>query len=60
MEERLTIDGDFYVTGEANLSKVPETGKTTITIAGKEYTLNFGENPIAHYGKVDVKKSCEK
>lgn len=55
-----TIDGDFYVTGEANLSNVPETGKTTITIAGKEYTLNFGENPIAHYGKVDVKKSCEK
>lgn len=57
---KTTIDGDFYVTGEANLSKVPETGKTTITIAGKEYTLNFGENPIAHYGKVDVKKSCEK
>lgn len=57
---KTTIDGDFYVTGEANLSKVPETGKTTITIAGKEYTLDFGENPIAHYGKVDVKKSCEK
>lgn len=57
---KTTIDGDFYVTGEVNLSKVPETGKATITIAGKEYTLNFGENPIAHYGKVDVKKSCEK
>ena len=57
---KTTIDGDFYVTGEANLSNLPETGKTTITIAGKEYTLNFGENPIAHYGKVEVKKSCEK
>lgn len=57
---KTTIDGDFYVTGEANLSNVPETGKTTITIAGKDYTLNFGENPIAHYGKVEVKKSCEK
>ena len=57
---KTTIDGDFYVTGEANLSKVRDEGKTTITIAGKEYTLNFGENPIAHYGKVDVKKSCEK
>lgn len=55
-----TIDGDFYVTGEANLSNIPNEGKTTITIAGKDYTLNFGENPIAHYGKVDVKKSCEK
>lgn len=57
---KTTIDGDFYVTGEVNLSKVPETGKTTILIAGKEYTLNFGENPRAHYGKVDVNKSCEK
>ena len=57
---KTTIDGDFYVTGEANLTKIPNEGKTTISIAGKEYTLNFGENPIAHYGKVDVKKSCEK
>ena len=59
---KTTIDGDFYVTGEANLSNIPKPneGKTTITIAGKDYTLNFGENPIAHYGKVDVKKSCEK
>lgn len=57
---KTTIDGDFYVTGEANLSNIPNEGKTTISIAGKEYTLNFGENPIAHYGKVDVNKSCEK
>lgn len=57
---KTTIDGDFYVTGESNLSNLPETGKRTITIAGKDYTLNFGENPIAHYGKVEVKKSCEK
>lgn len=57
---KTTIDGDFYVTGEANLSNIPNEGKTAITIAGKDYTLNFGENPIAHYGKVDVKKSCEK
>lgn len=57
---KTTIDGDFYVTGEANLSNIPNEGKATITIAGKDYTLNFGENPIAHYGKVDVKKSCEK
>lgn len=57
---KTTIDGDFYVTGEANLSKVPDDGKTTISVAGKDYILNFGENPIAHYGKVDVNKSCEK
>lgn len=57
---KTTIDGDFYVTGEANLSEIPTDGKTTITIAGKEYILNFGDNPIAHYGKVYVNKSCEK
>ena len=57
---KTTIDGDFYVTGEANLSNIPNEGKKTISIAGKGYTLNFGENPIAHYGKVDVNKSCEK
>lgn len=57
---KTTIDGDFYVTGEANLSNVPDEGTKTINIAGKDYILNFGENPIAHYGKVDVKKSCEK
>lgn len=57
---KTTIDGDFYVTGEANLTKIPNEGKTTISIAGKDYILNFGENPIAHYGKVEVKKSCEK
>ena len=57
---KTTIDGDFYVTGEANLTKIPNEGKTTISIAGKDYILNFGENPIAHYGKVDVRKSCEK
>lgn len=55
-----TIDGDFYVTGEANLTKIPNEGKKTINIAGKDYILNFGENPIAHYGKVDVNKSCKK
>ena len=55
-----TIDGDFYVTGEANLSNVPDEGEKTINIAGKDYILNFGENPIAHYGKVEVNKSCKK
>lgn len=57
---KTTIDGDFYVSGEANLTKIPNEGKTTISIAGKDYILNFGENPIAHYGKVDVNKSCKK
>lgn len=55
-----TIDGNFYVTGEANLSSVPENGTTTITIAGKDYILNFGKDPVANYGKVNVEKSSAK
>lgn len=57
---KTTIDGNFYVTGEANLSSVPENGTTTITIAEKDYILNFGKDPVANYGKVYVEKSCEK
>ena len=55
-----TIAGNFYVTGEANLSSVPENGTTTIRIAEKDYILNFGKDPVANYGKVYVEKSCEK
>lgn len=55
-----TIDGNFYVTGEANLSSVPENGTTTIRIAEKDYILNFGKDPVANYGKVYVEKSSAK
>ena len=29
-------------------------------IAEKDYILNFGQDPVANYGKVNVEKSCEK
>ena len=54
-----TIKGDFYIKGGIDLSKLPpETGKTEVTTAGKKFTLDFGEDPIAQYGKVDIKKEC--
>lgn len=57
-ESKTSIAGNFYAEGDVDLSQVPDSGSTTITIAGKEYQLNFGENPISHYGQVSVEKQC--
>lgn len=52
------IAGDFYVEGDVKLSKLPDNGKTTLTTADKKYTLDFGPDAIAKYGKVTVDKQC--
>lgn len=52
------IAGDFYVEGDVKLSKLPDNGKTTLTTAGKNYTLDFGQDALAKYGKVTVDKQC--
>ena len=56
--EHTTIKGNFFITGEVNLSELKENGTTTVITAGKTFRLNFGEDPVAQYGKVDVKKEC--
>ena len=53
-----TIEGDFYITGEVNLSQLDKDGKKTLTTAGKTYKLDFGQDAIAKYGKVSVQKNC--
>ena len=54
-----TIEGNFYILGDVNLSKVDQTtGQTTLQTAGKEYTLDFGPDAIAKYGNVSVQKKC--
>lgn len=55
--EITTIEGDFYITGEVNLSRLDPDGKTTLTTAGKRYELDFGEDATAKYGKVSVQKN---
>lgn len=52
------IAGDFYVEGDVKLSQLPGDGKTTLTIADKNYELDFGPDAIAKYGKVTVDKQC--
>lgn len=52
-----TIEGDFYILGDVNLSKVDQTtGQTTLQTAGRDYTLDFGPDAIAKYGNVSVQK----
>ena len=53
-----TIEGDFYITGEVNLSQLEPDGKKTLITAGKTYELDFGQDAIAKYGKVSVQKNC--
>ena len=53
-----TIEGDFYITGEVNLSQLDTDGKNTLISAGKTYELDFGQDAIAKYGKVSVQKNC--
>ena len=52
------IAGDFYIEGDVKLSQLPGDGKTTLTIADKNYELDFGPDAIAKYGKVTVDKQC--
>lgn len=40
------------------MSGLDSNGKKTITIAGKDYQLDFGEDALAKYGSVNIKKEC--
>ena len=52
------IKGDFYAEGDVKLSQLQGNGKTTLSAADKNYTLDFGPDAIAKYGKVTVDKRC--
>ena len=52
------IAGDFYAEGDVKLNRLPDNGKTTLTTAGKNYTLDFGPDALAKYGKVTGDKQC--
>lgn len=57
-KKETTIAGDFHAEGKVNLSKLPPDGQTTLSTADKNYQLNFGQDAIAKYGKIDVEKKC--
>lgn len=52
------IAGDFYAEGDVKLSQLQGDGKITLTTADKNYTLDFGPDALAKYGKVTVDKQC--
>lgn len=53
-----TIAGNFYVEGKINLNQLDNQGKTTLTTADKQYQLNFGQDALAKYAEISVKKEC--
>lgn len=53
-----TITGYFYVQGDVNLIRLPDTGKTTVESVNKTYHLNFGPDAVAQYGRISVEKTC--
>lgn len=53
-----TIAGDFYVEGKIDLNQLDNQGKTTLTTADKQYQLNFGQDALAKYAEIGVKKEC--
>ena len=58
-KKQTTITGNFYVLGDVDLSKLPpENGKTTVSVANKNYYLNFGLDAVAKYGQISVEKTC--
>ena len=58
-KKQSTITGNFYVLGDVDLSKLPpENGKTTVSVANKNYYLNFGPDAVAKYGQISVEKIC--
>lgn len=52
-----TIEGSLYTEGEIVLKNVGSDGKTTVTIAGKEYKLELPD-AVAKYGEITVDKQC--
>lgn len=51
------LDGSFYVEAEADLSKIPENGTTSIVIGDTTININFGQDIIAQYATVELAKT---
>lgn len=55
--EETELDGSFYVEAEADLSKIPENGTTSIVIGDTTININFGQDIIAQYATVELDKT---
>ena len=59
-DNQSTINGNFYAQGDVKLSQLPqEDGKTTVSVANKNYYLNFGQDAVAKYGQINIEKTCD-
>lgn len=59
-DNQSTINGNFYAQGDVKLSQLPqEDGKITVSVANKNYYLNFGQDAVAKYGQINIEKTCD-
>ena len=51
------LDGEFYVKGQIDLTKINSTnGKATLTVGNKKVTLDYGPDCIEEFGSVTINK----
>ena len=56
--EDTVLNGDFYIEGEINLSKLNTTdGKIAFANSTKNITLNYGEDYLQKFGELNINKS---
>lgn len=56
-KENSSLTGDFYVEGDANLSKLYPDGHVTVITGNKTYNLDFGPDVFAQYGDLKIEKT---
>lgn len=51
------LSGKFFLEAEADLTKIPEDGKTEITVGDTIIKINFDQDIIAKYAAVELEKN---
>ncbi len=56
-QEDATLTGSFFVEAKADLTQIPEDGKTEIIIGDATIKINFDGDLVAKYGEVTLEKT---
>lgn len=57
LSDDTTLTGSFYVEAKADLSKIPDSGKTEIVVGNTTIKVNFDSDLVAKYGEVTLEKA---
>lgn len=58
-KENPTLKGDMTIYVKPNLPELPEGGQDKVTIGKVDYEINYGKDPLAHYGEISIDKKNE-